>query len=65
MSLIESLRRTNNELKVSDRIKISHLISPTVAECQNGMIFSTLQLCGCSYETEEPEVINQLSPVVA
>ncbi len=54
------LQTSKNELKISDRIKITHLYSPSIAESHDGMMFSTLKLYGLPYETQsDADLIHQ------
>ncbi len=52
MNPFNSLTAVRGELRCSDRIKITHLNSPMIAESIDGMLFGTLRVEGCPYDTQ-------------
>ena len=58
MSPFNSLQLQRNQLRYSQRIKITHLITPYIAESEDGMLLSTIAVLGLPYETLSNEALN-------
>ena len=58
MSPFNSLQLQRNQLRYSQRIKITHLITPYIAESEDGMLMSTIAVLGLPYETLSNEALN-------
>ncbi|MBP9726208.1 MAG: VirB4 family type IV secretion/conjugal transfer ATPase [Gammaproteobacteria bacterium] len=54
-NLMQAIRK---EAGISTHIPVTHLNSPTVAETQDGMVFSVLKVDGVPFQTERNESIN-------
>ena len=63
MSHSKTLQAVRREVGMSKHIPITHLNSPTVAETQDGMIFSVMKLEGVPFQTEKNETINQFNRI--
>lgn len=61
MNRIESIKYVRSEVGISAMLPFTHLNSPTIFECKNGFIGSTLKVCGVPYLTESNQVLNQLN----
>ena len=55
MNPFDAVKIARQELRCSDRIKITHLNSPTIAESVDGMLFATVRVDGCPYDTQSDE----------
>ncbi len=58
MSHFDTMQAVRKEVGVSKHIPVTHLNSPTVAETQDGMVFSVLKVEGVPFQTERNENIN-------
>ena len=58
MSHSNTMQAIRKEAGISTHIPVTHLNSPTVAETQDGMVFSVLKVDGVPFQTERNESIN-------